>query len=150
MILISACLTGAQVRYDGSHKLDRRLRQLVEEGKAISACPEVLGGLSTPRDPAEIVGGDGNDVWTGQAQVRTIRGEDVTAQYKAGALQTLRMVQELNCDTVILKSKSPSCGSIEIYDGTFTGSKKVGNGVVTALLKQYDIKVYDEISFFKR
>lgn len=69
MILVSSCLAGLQVRYNGTHRLDPRILILIEEKKAISVCPELLGGLSTPREPAEIIGGDGEDVLDGKARV---------------------------------------------------------------------------------
>ncbi|CAD2073330.1 DUF523 domain-containing protein [Phocicoccus pinnipedialis] len=148
MILISACLVGQKVRYDGKAKYDARCNALIESGQAISACPEVLGGLSTPRDPAEIVGGDGFNVWEGSARVITHKGEDVTEAYKRGAARTLEIVQEMKCNTVILKANSPSCSSVNIYDGNFSGQLNPGVGVTTALFLNNGIDVYDEHSYF--
>jgi len=124
MIVISACLVGEKVRYDGNHKLDLFYKNLIDEKKAISICPEILGGLQVPREPAEIIGGDGYDVWNDQAKVMTVKGRDVTIQFKEGAKRALSIIKDLNANTVILKSDSPSCGSTVIYDGTFTGNKK--------------------------
>lgn len=124
MIVISACLVGEKVRYDGNHKLDLFYKNLIDEKKAISICPEILGGLQVPREPAEIIGGDGYDVWNDQAKVMTVTGRDVTIQFKEGAKRALSIIKDLNAKTVILKSDSPSCGSTVIYDGTFTGNKK--------------------------
>lgn len=147
MIVISACLVGEKVRYDGNHKLDLFYKNLIDEKKAISICPEILGGLQVPREPAEIIGGDGYDVWNDQAKVMTVTGCDVTIQFKEGAKRALSIIKDLNANTVILKSDSPSCGSTVIYDGTFTGNKKEGVGVTTALFTLNDINVYDEKTF---
>jgi len=147
MIVISACLVGEKVRYDGNHKLDLFYKNLIDEKKAISICHEILGGLQVPREPAEIIGGDGYDVWNDQAKVMTVTGRDVTIQFKEGAKRALSIIKDLNADTVILKSDSPSCGSTVIYDGTFTGNKKEGVGVTTALFTLNDINVYDEKTF---
>ncbi|MCG3400458.1 DUF523 domain-containing protein [Staphylococcus massiliensis] len=144
MIIVSACLVGEPVRYDGDHKLKEDLRQLVADGKAVSVCPEVLGGLAVPREPSEIVGGNGDDVWEGRAKVMTISGRDVTENFKKGALASLEVVREFGGSLVILKSGSPSCGSGEIYDGHFNGGKRSGQGVFTSLLKRYGIEVMDE------
>lgn len=147
MIVISACLVGEKVRYDGNHKLDLFYKNLIDEKKAIRICPEILGGLQVPREPAEIIGGDGYDVWNDQAKVMTVKGRDVTIQFKEGAKRALSIIKDLNANTVILKSDSPSCGSTVIYDGTFTGNKKEGVGVTTALFTLNDINVYDEKNF---
>lgn len=147
MIVISACLVGEQVRYDGNHKLDIFYKNLIDEKKAISICPEILGGLQVPREPAEIIGGDGYDVWNNQAKVMTVTGQDVTHQFKEGAKRALSIIKDLDAQTVILKSDSPSCGSTVVYDGTFKGNKKEGVGVTTALFNLNAIDVYDEKSF---
>lgn len=147
MIVISACLVGEKVRYDGNHKLDLFYKNLIDEKKAISICPEILGGLQVPREPAEIIGGDGYDVWNDQAKVMTVSGHDVTTQFKEGAKRALSIIKDLNAKTVILKSDSPSCGRTVIYDGTFTGTKKEGVGVTTALFILNNINVYDEKTF---
>lgn len=147
MILISACLIGEAVRYDGGHKLDQRLKDLVDKGEAITACPELLGGLSVPREPSEIVGGNGIDVWNGVAKVMTVTGRDVTEAFKTGAKQTLEIIQSFECDTVVLKANSPSCGTRTIYNGQFNGGKTEGPGVLSALLSEYNIRIYDEEEF---
>ncbi|WP_414044814.1 DUF523 domain-containing protein [Macrococcus equi] len=144
MILISSCLIGEHVRYDGGTQGQPSLIQLIEEGRAIHACPEVLGGLSTPRDPAEIVGGDGFDVLDGKAKVITISGKDVTEAFIKGAEQTLQILKDNLVDTVILKANSPSCGNTQIYDGSFSGTKKQGLGVTSALLSRHGIQVMSE------
>jgi uncharacterized protein YbbK (DUF523 family) len=124
--------------------LDKKIHQLLEENKAITVCPELLGGFSTPREPAEIVGGNGEDVLDGKAKVVEKSGSDVTELYIKGAYATLRKAQEVNATVVILKEFSPSCGSSMIYNGEFKGKKIVGNGVTTALLKRNGIQVVSE------
>jgi len=144
MILVSSCLIGLEVRYNGTHCLDKKIRQLLEDNQAINVCPELLGGFSTPREPAEIVGGNGEDVLNGKAKVVEKSGRDVTELYIQGAYATLRKAQEVNATVVILKEFSPSCGSSMIYNGEFKGKKIVGNGVTTALLKRNGIQVVAE------
>jgi uncharacterized protein YbbK (DUF523 family) len=144
MILVSSCLAGLEVRYNGTHCLDKKISQLIEENKAISVCPELLGGFLTPREPAEIVGGNGEDVLDGKAKVIEKSGRDVTEMYVKGADATLRIAQDLNATVVILKEFSPSCGSSMIYNGDFNGTKKVGDGVTSALLKRNGIRVISE------
>lgn len=147
MILISSCLAGEHVRYDGGTQGQKSLIQLIEEGHAIHACPELLGGLMVPRAPAEIIGGDGFDVLDGRAQVITNTGKDVTAAFIQGAQATLKILKDNAIDTVILKANSPSCGNVQIYDGTFSGSKKQGLGVTSALLNRHGIKVMSELDY---
>ena len=100
-----------------------------------------MGGLPTPRAPAEIVGGDGHDVWAGRACVLDAHGVDVTEAFKHGAELALQRLQAAHIDTVYLKSKSPSCGQGQIYDGSFSGQLREGDGVSTALFKQHGICV---------
>lgn len=121
MILVSSCLGGIECRYNGSHAASEKIRRLVEEKKAVMVCPELLGGFTTPREPAEIIGGTGEDVLNGTARIVTASGEDVTALYMDGAEKTLAYAKEIGAATVILKENSPSCGSSFIYDGTFSG-----------------------------
>ncbi|MEH7351822.1 DUF523 domain-containing protein [Gottfriedia acidiceleris] len=144
MILVSSCLAGLEVRYNGSHSLDNRIRKLLQEKKAISVCPELLGGFSTPREPAEIIGGDGEDVLDGKAKVVEKSGRDVTELYIKGAYDTLNKAQEVNATIIVLKEYSPSCGSTMIYNGEFKAKKIVGNGVTTALLKRHGLRVISE------
>lgn len=150
MILVSACLVGMDVKYNGGNNLQKQLKKLFEEKKAIPVCPEVLGGLSIPREPAEIVGGDGEDVLNGKAKVLTKLGKDVTNQFLKGAEETLKIAKEMDATMVILKERSPSCGSSSIYNGDFNGTKLNGNGVTSALLKKHGIKVLSEETFIKQ
>ncbi|MCE5188654.1 MAG: DUF523 domain-containing protein [Eubacteriales bacterium] len=133
-MLVSACLLGTPCRYDGSGKADARILALAKSRRLIPVCPEQLGGLSTPRPPAERV----------CERVLTIDGADVTAAFSRGAEETLRLVQLLGCGAAILKARSPSCGSGRIYDGTFSGTLVSGDGVTAALLRQSGIAVYTE------
>lgn len=141
MKLVSACLLGVACRFDGKDSLNVDIRKLVQEGKAVPICPEEVGGLSTPRLPAEIVGGDGFDVLDGKAKVINIVGDDVTDQFIQGAQQALQLAQSFGVTEAILKEKSPSCGSQIIYDGSFQGKKLAGSGVTAALLQRHGIKV---------
>lgn len=133
----SACLCGHKVRYDGG---DCAVQNALPE-QILPICPEVMGGLPTPRAPAEIVGGDGHDVWAGRARVLDAHGVDVTEAFKQGAILALQRLQAVHIDTVYLKSKSPSCGQGQIYDGSFSGQLREGDGVSTALFKQHGIHV---------
>ncbi|MBW7975155.1 MULTISPECIES: DUF523 domain-containing protein [Bacillus amyloliquefaciens group] len=141
MILVSSCLGGIECRYNGSHAASEKIRRLVEEKKAVMVCPELLGGFTTPREPAEIIGGTGEDVLNGTARIVTASGEDVTALYMDGAEKTLAYAKEIGAATVILKENSPSCGSSFIYDGTFSGKKIIGDGITSALLKRAGCRV---------
>lgn len=144
VILISACLAGLNVRYNGTNCIDDRVQKLVLEKKAITVCPELMGGFSTPREPAEIVGGNGDDVLDGKATVIEWSGRDVTELYIKGAYATLQKALEVGATQVVLKENSPSCGSAAIYNGEFNGTKIVGEGVTTALLRRNNIIVLSE------
>ncbi|NQD68434.1 DUF523 domain-containing protein [Bacillus haikouensis] len=147
MIVVSSCLAGLEVRYNGTHRLDNKIRKLMEENKAITVCPELLGGFSTPREPAEIISGDGEDVLDGKAKVVEKTGRDVTELYIKGAYSTLKKTKEIGATIVVLKEYSPSCGSTMIYNGEFKDKKIIGNGVTTALLKRNGIQVISEKQF---
>lgn len=144
LILVSSCLAGLKVRYNGSDSFDYRINKLLLENKAMTVCPELLGGFLTPREPAEIVGGDGEDVLNGRAIVFEKSGRDVTDLYINGAYVTLKKAQELGATAIILKEYSPSCGSSMIYNGDFKGNKVPGVGVTTALLRRNGLKVISE------
>ncbi|MED3729206.1 DUF523 domain-containing protein [Priestia filamentosa] len=144
MILVSSCLAGIECRYDGTHRLKEKIRSLVEEKKAVTVCPELLGGFSTPRQSAEIVGGTGKDVLAGDAKVIEKSGRDVTDLYVKGAYKTLEIALKLQVTHVVLKQFSPSCGSKSIYNGTFSGERIQGEGVTSALLRKAGITVLSE------
>ncbi|MDH6374389.1 hypothetical protein CA600_24850 [Paenibacillus sp. VTT E-133280] len=144
MILVSSCLAGMKVRYNGTDCLDEKIQKLLNENQAIAVCPELLGGFATPREPAEIIGGNGEDVLAGTAKVVDRSGTDVTDMYLEGAYITLAKAQEVSATMVVLKENSPSCGSSMIYNGEFKGKKIAGNGVTTALLRKNGIEVTSE------
>lgn len=144
-ILVSRCLLGHRVRYDGgAHGPFDQLGAWQAEGRIVPLCPEVAGGLPTPRPPAEISGGQGEQVWSGQARVLTEAGEDVTAQFVDGAQQALTLVRQHGIRLAVLKSRSPSCGNRETYDGSFSGQKIAGEGVTAALLREAGVRVFNE------
>ncbi|NLK97655.1 DUF523 domain-containing protein [Defluviitalea saccharophila] len=147
MILVSSCLAGLEVRYNGTHSLNNKIYQLVKQNKAVTVCPELVGGLSTPREPAEIIGGGGDDVLDGRAKVIDKSGKDVTEFYIKGAYATLEKAKEINATLVVLKEYSPSCGSSMIYNGEFMGKKIAGQGVTSALLRRNGIRVISEEQF---
>lgn len=144
MILVSACLSGINCRYDGRNACKEEIMRLVREGKAIPVCPEQLGGCPTPRPAAEIRGGTGADVLDGRARVINLNGEDVTQNFIRGAEETLLIARMVKAKKAILKSKSPSCGFGVIRDGTFTGGYRKGNGVTAELLAREGIVIADE------
>ncbi|MCO7521091.1 MULTISPECIES: DUF523 domain-containing protein [unclassified Pseudomonas] len=145
-VLVSACLLGQPVRYDGRASGHPDLLQRWQaEGRVVPLCPEVAGGLSTPRPPAEIAGGQGGQVLDGQAQVLTVTGEDVSAAFMAGAQLALALVRRHGIGVAVLKSGSPSCGNRLTYDGSFTGMKVTGEGVTTALLRREGVLVFSEL-----
>ncbi|QNF30715.1 DUF523 domain-containing protein [Metabacillus elymi] len=144
MILVSSCLAGVKCRYNGTASLNGEIQELVDDKKAMLVCPELLGGFLTPREPAEIIGGYGNDVLEGRAKVIEKSGKDVTELYINGALRTLELVNLNKVSCVVLKEYSPSCGSKMIYDGSFQNKKIAGDGVTSALLKREGIKVISE------
>jgi uncharacterized protein YbbK (DUF523 family) len=147
LVLVSACLAGCECRYDGAANETSTVARLVAEGRAVPVCPEEEGGLSTPRPPAEIVGGDGHDVLAGRARVITRDGKDVTDAYIAGARKALEAAQEAGASQAILKSRSPSCGRGQLYDGSFSRTLADGDGVTTALLRTNGIEVMTEEDF---
>ena len=133
-ILISACLLGKPCRYDGKAKPYERIEALKKKYELIPVCPEMSGGLPTPRLPAEIKDG----------QVINSKGLDVTREYTRGALETLNLAKEHNITLAILKERSPSCGKGKIYDGSFSGTLTDGNGITAELLIKNGITVLGE------
>ncbi len=137
-ILVSACLLGFDVKYDGTnnaHVLDsQKFERLKKMVNIIPFCPEIFGGLSTPRTPCEIK----ND------KVINRDGQDKTQEFKAGSNQALKAAQLFNCSYALLKENSPSCGSNTIYDGTFSHTKKTGSGITARLFLENNIKVFNE------
>ena len=145
-VLISACLLGERVRYNGSDArcasdvLDRWAR----EGRLVPFCPEVAGGLPVPRPAAEIRDGDGRAVLLSKAAVRDGAGRDLTRFFLDGATGALAAARGQNARVAVLKDGSPSCGTGRIYDGTFSGTLRPGPGVTAALLEEAGIRVFSE------
>jgi uncharacterized protein YbbK (DUF523 family) len=144
-ILVSACLLGEKVRYDGRDSAAHGVLDIWEkQGRIISLCPEMAGGLCVPRDPAEINEGDAIAVLRGMGRVQKQNGEDVTSAFMDGAERALAKCWEHNIKVAILKEGSPSCGSKQVNDGKFTGNKINAQGVTTALLSGHGISVFSE------
>ena len=145
-IMVSACLTGECVRYDGlaAPCSNPTLKRWIKEGRITPFCPEVTGGMTVPRRPAEIIAGDGQDVLSGNAAVLNSSGRDVTHHFIAGAKIALETALACGIKIAILKDGSPSCGSNYIYNGSFSGNRKPGQGVTAALLKNSTIQVFCE------
>lgn len=133
-ILVSACLLGAACKYSGGDNLCPQVAAMAQDHALISVCPEQLGGLPTPRTPAERQGD----------RVVTKDGRDVTEAYLRGAQEALKLAMLFGCDTAILKARSPSCGARAIYDGSFTGTVVPGDGVTAELLQASGIRVLTE------
>ncbi|NIO21358.1 MAG: DUF523 domain-containing protein [Candidatus Aenigmarchaeota archaeon] len=144
MKIVSACLVGINCRYDGKNSINSKIFKKFKKGDFIPLCPEQLGGLPTPREIQEIVGGTGEDVLEGKAKVMTASGRDVTKNFIRGAEETLMVAKSLGVKEAILKSKSPACACKKIYDGSFSGKLKKGEGVAAAILKNNNIKVMTE------
>ncbi len=139
-MIVSACLAGVRCRYDGNTRPDPKIVEMVRRGEAIPVCPEVLGGLPIPRDPAELTA-NGEYVLDGQARVVTRSGKDVTQAFLRGAEETLRICREHGITEALFSAKSPSCGCGAIYDGRFTHTLVCGDGVTSALLKRSGVRV---------
>lgn len=133
-ILVSSCLLGISCRFDGKSKPSEAVIALSEKYTLIPVCPEIYGGLPTPRTPSERVG----------EKTMMRDGRDVTENYERGALAALSLYRSLGCQAALLKAKSPSCGVGEIYDGSFTGTLTERDGVTAELLKKHGIAVFSE------
>ena len=146
-ILVSACLLGTNCKYSGGNNLTPKVLELMKEHTLIPVCPEESGGLLTPREPCEIQDGAGKEVLEGKARVLNIKGEDVTGQFIKGAKDILALARQHSCPVAVLKANSPSCGCGTIYDGSFSGILKEGNGVTAQLLLDNEIVVMTEKDF---
>jgi len=140
--IVSSCLAGIKCRYDGRDNIIPAIHKMVEQGEVITVCPEVLGGLTTPRIPAEIVVSQ-----NGERRVINRDGKDVTAEFEAGAQKTLEIAQAAGAEIAIMKQRSPSCGCGQTYDGTFSGVIINADGITSALLKKNGITVLTEEDF---
>lgn len=149
ILIVSACLCGVNCKYNGFNNYSKDIAFLAEKCLLIPVCPEQLGGMPTPRDPHEIVDGSGKEVLDGKAKVISKYNKDSTLFFRRGAEEVLKIAKMYNIKNAILKAKSPSCGLNLIYDGSFTGNKKEGNGVTSELLLQNGINVYTEDELYK-
>ncbi|WP_156939626.1 DUF523 domain-containing protein [Desulfocurvus vexinensis] len=138
--VVSACLAGIHSRYNGERKAVNAVLDLIRQGVALPVCPEQLGGLPTPRPPCEIVPGAPGC----PARVVNRLGVDQSAEFHCGAQEALRLAQLFGATRAVLKAGSPSCGSGQVYDGTFSGRRVPGDGVLAAVLKAAGIEVLDE------
>lgn len=132
-IMVSACLMGENCKYNGGNNLNEKVLDYVKGHEVISICPEVMGGLPTPRIPAEIVNGT----------VTTKDGRNVDTEFRTGARTALEIAKENQVDLVVLQSRSPSCGPKQIYDGSFSGQKIEGQGVFAKLLTKNGFQIID-------
>lgn len=132
-IMVSACLLGENCKYNGGNNDSEKVKEFVKGHEVISVCPEVLGGLPTPRPCAEIVDG----------VIRTSDGTSVDEEFKRGAKEVLKVAKEHSVDCAILQSRSPSCGVKQIYDGSFSGKLISGMGIFASMLKENGFKVID-------
>ena len=136
-IMVSACLLGDNVKYNGKNNYHPKLVEFLKKYEIIKVCPEVMGGLMIPRIPSEIK----DDIVINECEV------DVTKEYQLGAMKTLKIAKENNIKVAILKKNSPSCGCGKIYDGTFTHTLIDGDGVTAKLLKENGIVVLNEDNY---
>ena len=139
-ILVSACLLGIDCKYNRKNNKNDKVIELLKDHDLIPVCPEIMGGLTTPRTPAEIR----KNIRKNKNEVITKDGKNVTKQYQKGAEEALKIAKLYNCQIAILKEKSPSCGCGRIYDGTFTGTLIDGDGITARLLKKHGIKITGE------
>jgi uncharacterized protein YbbK (DUF523 family) len=133
-ILVSACLLGLDCRYKGDNKYSEKVAALSENHNLIPICPEQMGGMSTPRDPVERVGGKAMD----------ITGRDVTEQFQKGAEEAAKLARQFHCKAAVLKSKSPSCGMGLIHDGSFSGGLVRGIGFTAEKLFSEGVEIFSE------
>ena len=145
MVIVSSCLLGNNCKYNGGNNLSEEIKKFATENNALPVCPESAGGLPCPRPPAEIIGD----------RVMNREGLDVTEEFLRGSERCLESVlaeARARCEDIefaILKARSPSCGSERIYDGTFSGTTVPGDGTFARLLKERNIRVYDEDTFLR-
>ena len=143
-VLISACLAGVACTHAAEAKTREWALELIAEGRGVTVCPEVAGGLPIPRPEAEIIGGRGAGVLDGTARVRTVDGDDVTNQYVRGAEAAVAAAKRAGAALAVLKARSPSCGCGAIYDGTFSGRTVDADGVTAAALKRAGVEVVSD------
>ena len=132
-VIVSACLAGDNCKYNGGNNLNQKMMEFLQTHEMIKVCPEVLGGLPTPRPSAEIVNG----------KVMNTEGKNITKEFTLGAQKAFEIVQKEDPDLIILQSRSPSCGIKQIYDGTFSGNKILGQGLFADLCIKAGYNVLD-------
>lgn len=138
-IAVSACLLGENCKYNGGNNYSSTLVKILESHQVIPICPEALGGLPSPRDPAEIVG----------SEVLTKDGRSVDKEFRRGAEKALEIVKEFGADLVVLQARSPSCGVGKVYDGSFSGKLIKGDGIFVKALKKEEIKALNLEDFLE-
>ena len=145
-LLISACLLGVACNHEGQGSPRAVVDELAEHYRLVPVCPEVLGGLPTPRAAAELTGGDGDAVWAGADAARVVNraGDDVTAAYRRGAEAAVSVALAAGASRAVLKARSPSCGSAAVYDGSFSRRLVPGRGVTAAALVAAGLEVCSE------
>lgn len=144
MIAVSACLLGINCKYNGNNNENEKVVNYLKDKEFILICPEQLGGLSTPRNPAEIINGDGYSVINNESKIVDKNNKDISIEFIKGANESLKIAKMYECREAILKEGSPSCGSNFIYDGSFSGKKISGIGVTAALFRKNGIKVISD------
>lgn len=147
--IVSACLIGRNCFFNGSCRNEPKIKGIMDSGEAIALCPEELGGLKTPRPPAEIFAGSGEDVLNGKAYVFNKEGRDITLNLIKGSREFLSIAKEYGVRKAILKARSPCCGRGKIYDGTFTNKIINGNGITAAMLLSSAIDVVTDEEFLR-
>lgn len=144
MILVSACLLGHKVKYNGGSNDNGLLQEYNAQGRFVAVCPECFAMLPVPRPPMEIQYGTGRKLIEGRARAVDATGRDLTSSLLLGAQKILRIAEAYHAEVAIFKEGSPSCGVHRIYDGTFSGRKIQGAGAATELLRQHGLTVYSE------
>lgn len=139
MFLVSACLLGINCKYNGGNNKNKKVIEFLKNKKFIMVCPEELTGLGTPRIPCELIQKENGDI-----EIINKEGKNLTKKFLNGANEVLKIAKSNNVKKAILKAKSPSCGNGLIYDGSFTSTLVVGDGITTKLLKENNIEVFTE------
>ena len=143
MIIVSACLCGDNCKYNGGNNANEKVKDFIKGKEVMYVCPEQMGGLSTPRNPSEIVG-SAKGILYGEDKIISNKGVDVSREFISGARKVLEIAKKNKVNLAILKAKSPSCGKGFVYDGTFTGNKIIGNGITAQILMDNGVKVINE------
>lgn len=143
---VSACLAGIKCTFKSGNHPNKKAVKLFMDGRALAVCPEVAGGMGVPRERSEICGGTGADVINRKARIISVSGEDVTSHHISGAKKLCAVIRNIGIKKAILRPYSPACGTGLIYDGTFSGKLRAGDGVFAAMLKSQGVKLCGEKS----